>query len=93
MKWSITQMLEKPAASAAVATAARRGAISAGPPPQVYDGIWRPNRSGIGSSRWRAAASETPTSAGATIVTGPASWTPSKPSAATAVRASSKARS
>ena len=54
--WSITEIEEKPASSAARAIAPRRDASSAAPPGQSKRPICRPKRSGTGSSSWRLAA-------------------------------------
>src|SRR5262245_21297408 len=56
-KWSITQRLAKPLASAASAIARRRAPSSAGPPGQVKFGIWSPRRMASSAARAGCAAS------------------------------------
>ena len=87
-KWSITQMLVKPASSAATASSDSRSRVSAGPPGKVNRGICRPNSRGIGASCWRAAAAGAATRSGATTTTSPGGWTAANPSSASASRTS-----
>ena len=87
-KWSITQMLVKPASSAVTASSDSRSRVSAGPPGNMKRGICRPNSRGMGASCWRAAAAGAATRSGATTMTSPGGWTAANPSSARASRTS-----
>ena len=89
-KWSITHSEVNPASSAARATAASALLVS---PSQPKREICSPNSSASGASAWRAAAAGASRKPGGTSSTGPAAWTPAKPSSPSAANTAAASRS
>ena len=94
-KWSITEIDENPASSAARAMTPSRWAVSAGAPGHVNLPICSPKRMDIGSSCCRAAAIGASNRRCGTTTTGSSDawWTAAKPSSSMTLSAAARARS